>query len=83
MRWQIRPGTAQTLEGFGMIHGAVGDVNGDGLDDIAIGSTYRIGTGDCRSSRIYIFNGDSTVKADTTIVPVEMISFTAVQTDQG
>jgi hypothetical protein len=69
-------------EGFGMIHGAVGDVNGDGLDDIAIGSVIRYGSG-CKDSRIYIFNGDSTVKADTTIVPVEMISFTAVQIDQG
>jgi hypothetical protein len=51
--------------GFGRIYGAVGDVNGDGLADIGIGEvTFGIPF-DCKLSSIYIFNGDSTVHADT------------------
>jgi hypothetical protein len=50
--------------GFGSIFGAVGDINKDGLDDIAIGEIYT-GALDCDQGTIYIFNGDSTVHADT------------------
>ena len=51
--------------GFGRTYGAVGDINGDGTDDIAIGQITYVGGGDCTPGKIYIINGDTAAHADT------------------
>jgi hypothetical protein len=51
--------------GFCRTYGAVGDINGDGTDDIAIGLITYVGSSDCTPGRFYIINGDTSVHADT------------------
>jgi hypothetical protein len=60
-------------EGFGRNYAAVGDVNGDGVDDIAIAAIPLPGMGECKSGRIYIFNGDTSVHGITSILDVDFI----------
>jgi Secretion system C-terminal sorting domain/FG-GAP repeat len=49
--------------GFGSFFGSVGDINGDGVNDIAIGGLHC--PSECEPGTIYIFAGDTSVHADT------------------
>jgi len=51
--------------GFCSGYGAAGDINGDGVNDIAIWEKPYGSSNDCDVSRIYIFAGDTSAKADT------------------
>jgi len=53
-----------TSSGFGRILAAVGDVNGDGVNDIAIGSVVYYEPINCNIGNIYIFGGDTSVVTD-------------------
>jgi hypothetical protein len=42
---------------FGAAVAAIGDVNGDGLPDVAIGAPYEMASGQDHAGRVYIFSG--------------------------
>jgi hypothetical protein len=63
----------QGEEGFGENYAAVGDVNGDGNDDIAIAAIPLPGMGECKSGRVYIFNGDTSVHGITSLNDLNFI----------
>jgi len=52
-------------DGFARFGNAIGDVNGDGVNDIAIGEMSFHSPFVCRPGYVHIFSGDTTVKADT------------------
>ena len=49
-----------------MLQGDIGDVDGDGVNDFAVGLTYHPGLDFCKQSVLYIVKGDTWVKGDTT-----------------
>ena len=66
-----------TSGGFGRVISAVGDVDGDSVNDVAICEIpYGVPT-DCKMSWVYIFRGDTSVIGDTGIVTVNEIDFMA------
>jgi hypothetical protein len=50
---------AQPGSGFGQALAPLGDINGDGFLDFAVGSGYYTGTAGARQGRIYIFRSDN------------------------
>jgi hypothetical protein len=50
---------AQQGSGFGQALAPLGDINGDGFLDFAVGSGYYTGTTGARQGRIYIFRSDN------------------------
>jgi hypothetical protein len=50
---------AQPGSGFGQALAPLGDINGDGFLDFAVGSGYYTGTTGSRQGRIYIFRSDN------------------------
>jgi hypothetical protein len=50
---------AQPGSGFGQALAPLGDINGDGFLDFAVGSGYFTGTTGARQGRIYIFRSDN------------------------
>ena len=59
-------GSADLLWDITMLQGDIGDVDGDGVNDFAIGLTYHPGLDFCKQSVLYIVKGDTSVKGDTT-----------------
>jgi len=52
-------------EGFGQEIAAVGDVTGDGIDDVCIQQIPLTGADACKASIVYILQGDTSAKGDT------------------
>ena len=66
IQWFLSPNPAQYLGGFGYSVSGIGDVDGDGHNDVLIGAPH-----DHESGRVYIFERDSHGMPRTLISPNE------------